>query len=177
MIPIAPGGGPRVGFKFNQGDENDERAMVAPGLGAGVGPRGERRLVGGARRRGEDRIPGQFRSERIASGLAGAGGRRLQRTRQIVAMDPRFQARHPQSGYRQGRQNCLRAIFVGPRPRQQLRALFDHQAGHRAARRRPHRRGQDQPRQFGQGRPRKVAARSEGRAPTRARSSSATCSI
>src|ERR1700721_2455356 len=35
MIPIAPGGGPRVGFKLNQGDENDERALFGPALGAG----------------------------------------------------------------------------------------------------------------------------------------------
>ncbi len=64
-----PRGRTAGGLEFNQGDENDERAMVAPGLGAGVGLGNERRLVVGEVRGDEGRISDQFRSDRIAPGF------------------------------------------------------------------------------------------------------------
>ena len=90
MIPIAPGGGPRVGFKFNQGDENDERAIadVAVSVLGNRLQQGRNRLRrSGAANQTRRRRPGVVieLAELVDRGLELSGGNGLRTGRLLTA--------------------------------------------------------------------------------------------
>ena len=130
------------------------RPIVAAFVGAGLAMGANRRPTLSLRQSTSLPSPIRLSSRRSGPKQVGVNS---EPARQALGMDPRPETRHPQPRHRQGRQDRFRALQRWAHPRQELRALLDHQGADRHPRRRSHCRGQDQPRQFGEGRHRRLS--------------------